>query len=145
MAMLGPFLEALLARLCLFAAVLMGVSPSQELVLCFEPDGSIALEVPGENSTCDPCSEPGQEGQDERVVSGGQCCDCTDIAICERSEDANVQPSKVGLHFNTSVALAPVCWLSPLSGIAAELAVRVERPPGPRGVLAHIRTIQLRV
>jgi hypothetical protein len=141
--MLGSVLQALLARLCLFVAVLTGVSPSQELVLCFEPDGTIALEVPGANRTCDPRGESGQ-GQDVRAVSDGQCCACTDIAIGERSEEVLVQPSKATVHFDASVAMAPVTLVRP-QGNGTERRKRVDALPEPPGVLAHIRTIELRV
>jgi hypothetical protein len=145
MAMVRPFLEALLARLFLVAAVLLGASPSQGLVLCFEPDGTIALELPGTDNPCRPSRASGEDGQDVGIASRNGCCGCTDIAIGERSVDALVQPSRVTFHFDATVTMAPVTWLAPPSGIERAPSVRVESPPGPRGVLAHIRTIELRV
>ncbi|MCK6570149.1 hypothetical protein L6V77_03455 [Myxococcota bacterium] len=145
--MFGPFLEALVARLCLVLGLLLGVMPAQEFVLCFEPDGTIALETVGGEPVCGAGEEsgPGEEPRAETAATERECCDCTDITLGKRGEDGFLRVSTRVLHVDVPVAMAPAEWSHPLASVVGEMRLRVDAPPRPPGVLAHIRAVELRV
>lgn len=149
--MTGSFLQEVLARLSLGLAVLMAVSPAQAFVLCFRPDGSVALEVPSQTGSeescgpCDPCCDPDPIGPEQRTIAGSDCCDCLDVAFQERSAAATVVSARVPNPADAALAPAPPAPLMPLAGAIRAPGLRVVVATGSPGVLAHIRTIVLRV
>lgn len=149
--MVGSFLQGVLVRLSLGLAVLMAGSPAQAFVLCFRPDGSIALEVPEQAGSseacgpCDPCGDPDPDEPEQRTISGPDCCDCRDIAFQERSAAAAVEAARVPSHANAAIAPALAAPMSPLDGAVRLPGRRAVVATESPGVLAHIRTIVLRV
>lgn len=149
--MAGTFLQAVLARLSLGLAVLMAVSPAQAFVLCLRPDGSVALEVPSPAGSeescgpCDPCCGPDPIGPEQRTISGPDCCDCLDVAFQERSAAATVVSARAPSSANAALAPAPPVPRMPLAGAIRAPGLRVVEATESPGVLAHLRTIVLRV
>lgn len=138
--------EVLLARLCLLAVAFLGLSPSQGLVLCFEPDGRVALEIPGASSTCEPragsCCE---DDEAERVVLRSTCCDCTDVPIASTDEVTVVHAPDPARYVEAPLAVELSNQAAPVAFASHERWRRVDAPPGPPGILAHVRAIELRL
>lgn len=144
--MLRRDFEAILARLCLLAVALMGVSPSQGLVLCFEPSGRVALEIPGASSTCEPregscCAD----GETEKVVLRSSCCDCTDVTIASANEATVVRPASDLRQLEAPAAMGLLTWVPEVLGVPRERPMWGDAPPRPPGILAHVRAIELRL
>jgi hypothetical protein len=136
----------LTAWLALVAVLLMGVAPRQELVLCFEPDGTIALEAAGASRACADADEPaaGDEASGRLVAAAGDCCACLDIPV-DAGDEARVRVSSVELRIDLSPALGAESAVAPLVPICAPAFRPHGEPPGSPGILAHIRSVVLRV
>lgn len=145
--MRGSIPHRLTAWLALVAVILMGIVRSHGPVLCFEPDGTVALESAGVSRACVGCDEPGTEHQSSaRMVSlASECCACLDIPVDASGDEARVPPSVVERHIAPPLALAAEYSASPLAPVVARFSARSGGPPGPPGALAHIRTVVLRV
>lgn len=136
----------LTAWLALVALLWMGVVPSQGLVLCLEPDGTIALECADVKLACEACDQPASEdgAQDRMVSPASECCACLDIPV---SGSSKTRVAPVSAKPSIDLAPAPAVELS-VERLAPPLA-RVRSPHdgplGPPGARAHRRTVVLRV
>jgi hypothetical protein len=138
----GARFPRLAAWLGLVAALILGLLPGEGMVLCFEPDGTVALELSDSGLPCD-------DGGTREVSLGSRapassCCACLDLPIGVSSA-ARVRPASVALHAGAPGWIAPVL-------LRVALATRVElrtaslgRPPAPPGTLTRLRTVELRV
>lgn len=134
-------LQAVTVWLCVVVIALVGVVPAQGLVLCLEPDGSMALELG--SLECGGCSETGQEGIDSATHEEG--CSCVDIPIFSLGEKIQPQAKRVELRLDGPWMAAPrVFAVSPalLDDPRGEIQVA---PPRPPPLLALMRTVVLLV
>lgn len=143
--MQGRIQRRLTAWLALVAAMLLCVAPSRGLVLCFEPDGTIALESAGAGRACDGCDDPAAEKEAlARVVAPvSACCECLDIPVDGTGDEARVPPAAFEL-LSMPLALAPefvVAGLAPSRSCSSPW----RGPPGSASALAQLRTVVLRV
>jgi hypothetical protein len=123
---------------------LVGITPAQGLVLCLEPDGTVALEVGAPDSGCGGCTPDGGQEQPSEPTSE-ENCPCIDIPIFSLGEQTQVQPRTVEISLDGP-------WLAPALAFVAVSAAQVEStvpqvvdPPRPAERLAHIRTVVLLV
>jgi hypothetical protein len=132
------------AWLVLLAYLFSGIAPAEQLVLCIEPDGTVALEMAAPGG-CTPCG-PESLGDDSEGA-GLECCPCTDIPLPSQSEDPQLRPKASG---DSSPAIS---FLAPSH--PAPFAIRESAPFAPLPAfesharsaprLALIRTVVLRV
>ena len=136
-------LQTVATWLCIVVIALVGVVPAQGLVLCLEPDGSMALELG--SSECGGCAETegGQQGRGSATHEDG--CPCVDIPIFALNEAKQFQSTTVELRLDgpwtaapTFSAMLPVLVAEPSESIVAA-------PPRPSTLLALIRTVVLLV
>ena len=134
-------LHKLTTWLVLFAYMLSGISPAQQLVICLEPDGSVVLEA-AEESGCTPC---GREETSDEAILAAACCPCVDIPLPTQDEGLQARPKSSDLQ-GSWTAVPPPSWPARV--------VTVERPetelfrdsqPRPAQRLELIRTVILRV
>ncbi len=136
-------LQAVTAWLCVVVIALVGVVPAQGLVLCLEPDGSMALEVG--SPECGGCAETegGQQGTGSVTHEDG--CPCVDIPLLSRGEENQLQAKSVELRLpGPWTAIPQPAAVLPV--FPAESRITIEAPPPrPPSLLAHIRTVVLLV
>ena len=130
----------LTAWLALAVYLLSGLAPAQELVVCLEPDGTLALEA-AEIGGCTPCGGAEELPPEEQQGIGIECCPCTDIPLPTRAEDAQAKPKSAGAP---DLALPP-CLVTVLFVDPAPLPPTGIDPPGAPASLDRIRTVVLRV
>lgn len=136
-------LQAVTAWLCVAVIALVGVVPAQGLVLCLEPDGSMALEVG--SLACGGCTETedGQQGIDSATQAEG--CPCVDIPIFGLGEENQLQAKSIELRLDgTWMAALQASAVLPVSLAESQTAIEAP-PPRPPSLLAHIRTVVLLV
>ena len=130
----------------LVVALLIAFAPGAGTVLCFEPDGTIALEDVRGGGPCTGVDGEHDDGPhlDSPVRS---CCACLDVPIGNPAHEFQARCT-VELRFE----LPPVCAprLAPVVFVAWVPAHGGERigpagPPGPPGSSAHLRAFVLRV
>lgn len=143
--MRGSLPSPLVTWLVRVALLCLGLAPLQGVVVCFEPDGSIALEAIGGSRACEGCDEAESEQAPVRLVAPEHaCCACLDILVEGRGEGASV-PGSLGELPLPPAALVGAELPAP-SARAQRSSGRTDRePPGPPGALAHLRTVVLQV
>lgn len=122
---------------------LAGVAPAQDLVICFEPDGTMAVEAAAPGG-CKP-RVGGQEVRVDAERPGVACCPCTDIHLPTRVEDAQAKPETASApELPSSPAVMP--WVDAFALVAPAVPDRsgFDAPRQPPG-LARIRTVVLRI
>jgi hypothetical protein len=136
-------LHKLAAWLVLVAYGLSGVSPAHALVLCLEPDGSVALEAAAP-AGCTPCG--GEQGSGRDVErAGADCCPCVDIPLPTQAEESQARPRTCDGAAVAAVAHPPVLRADVPTAEPAALARPAHAAPRPAPGLALIRTVVLRV
>ncbi len=136
-----------IARLCLVAALFVGVAPGQGLVLCLEPDGTTALEVASEASQCGGCREVGSPDPSAvfEAVGDPADCPCTDIPLGCDGLAAKVKPKPVELELD-QFAMFPIAFVATVErSIGKPSADATHAPPRPESRLALIRSVVLLV
>lgn len=143
--MLSNRLRTLTAWFCVVVIALVGITPAQGLVLCLEPDGTVALEVGDSDSGCGGCTPDGAQEQPSGLPASEENCPCIDIPIFSLGEETQVQPRTFEISLDGP-------WLAPAPACAFVSAARIEStipqvvgPPRPAERLAHIRTVVLLV
>jgi hypothetical protein len=136
-------LQAVTAWLCVVVIALVGVVPAQGLVLCLEPDGSMALEVG--SPECGGCAETegGHEGIDSAAHEEG--CPCVDIPIFSLGEENQLQAKNVELRLGGSWMAAPQSSAVLPVLLVEPRGTNEATPPRPSSLLALIRTVVLLV
>jgi hypothetical protein len=120
--------------------LLAGLAPAQQLVVCLEPDGNVALEAVDAQG-CTPCGEP--EGLEALDEASSQCCPCTDIPLPAHEEEPQL---KAKADSGTVVPLASPTGVLVIQVGGSEGSVLAPRgAPRARESLARIRTVVLRV
>jgi len=144
--MRGSLPHRLAAWLALAAAFFTGVTPSEGLILCFEPDGTVALESSVVSRACGGYEEPatGYEAA-ARSVSASECCACLDIPVDGAGDEARAPLSTVELRIDLPSAPAAEFSLAPPAPPFEGVGDLCRGPPRPPGILAHIRSVVLRV
>lgn len=134
-------LRKLATWLVVMAHVLSGVAPSQQLVVCVEPDGRLALEAVA--ADCGPCGGPGESSRDAEELQSG--CPCVDIPLPTQGDEPQLKPKATG--FDGSPVPAVPALLLPIVPVVAdaERAALSTDPPGAAACLALIRTVVLRL
>lgn len=141
--MLSNRLRTLTAWFCVVVIALVGITPAQGLVLCLEPDGTVALEVGDSDSGCGGCTDSGPE-QPSGLPASEENCPCIDIPIFSLGEETQVQPRTFEISLDGPwLAPAPACAV--VSAAHVESTMRLVGPPRPAERLAHIRTVVLLV
>jgi hypothetical protein len=146
--MFGHSLERLTVRLWLLAAILMGASPRQGLVLCVGPEGTYSLEVALDEARCGGCpevSEPVQSQDGGAVLGDSADCPCSDYPVITGSGEARSKPRPVDVDMG-HLARLPVPFAASIEAHhahAAPAAVQVGPNIDPR--LTALRTVVLRV
>lgn len=139
-------LQRLTAWLCLAAAILMGVAPAGRLVLCFAPNGTVALEGAVDGTHCPSCSDPSTASEPAAAASlqgGEQGCSCLDVPVLSFADAQRVPPSTVQLDFaGSATALFTGYCLEPADRRADTVLFVPPRPPLD---LALIRSVVLLV
>jgi hypothetical protein len=135
-------LHKLATWLVVVAHVLSGVAPAQQLVVCVEADGRLALEA-AEAGDCGPCDAPGGSSRGAEELQGA--CPCVDIPLPTQGDEPQLKPKASGVEGSwvpgVAAALLPV-----LPTVAdAERAPLAVDPPGAVARLALIRTVVLRL
>lgn len=140
--MLSGRLRTLTVWFCIVLVAFVSVVPVQGLVLCLEPDGSMALEVG--STECGGCAEAegGQSGS--RSVTREQGCPCVDISIFSTGEHRQLQAKTIELRIDVPLTAVPAP-LAILPVLPAQPLVLIGSPPRPAERLAHIRTVVLLV
>ena len=139
--MLRIRLRALAAWFCVVVIALVGVTPAKGLVLCLEPDGTVALEVGDLDSGCGGCTPDG--GQEPSGSTSEENCPCIDIPIFSLGEQTQVQPRTVEISLDGPwLAPALACAGAPAAQVESTIPQIVDRPTEN---LAHIRTVVLLV
>ena len=142
--MLSSRLRTLTAWFCVVVIALVGVTPAQGLVLCLEPDGSVALEVGSPDSGCGGCSSDGGQEQPSALPASEENCPCIDIQI-SLGEQTQVQTRTFEISLDGPwLAPAPACAVVSAAHIKPTIPQVVD-PPRPAERLAHIRTVVLLV
>ena len=136
-------LHKLAARLLLVAYALSGVAPAQQLVVCLEPDGTLALEAAAARR-CSPCDEPEESSPRVARVDPG-CCDCIDVLLPARSEAPQTSAESQEVSNLLAVVALPLCLLTIEDSEPARSSLRACGEPRPGPNLALIRTVVLRV
>lgn len=148
MSMRTPILRRVTAWLCLAAALLMSVSPTQALVLCLEPDGSFALELATADSACDGCALPATAADrtpSVTLAADRDCCACIDIPVSIRSDEDRLDVRRVEVNLAApSLPLPIVVAVLPLAQLSQPSVLR-ERPPRPSSLLTLVRSVVLHV
>ena len=133
----------LAAWLTLVAFLLTGVAPAQQLVVCVEPDGTVAIEAVGQNA-CAPCGDA--DGSSDGAGSiGAECERCIDIPLPTRTGDPQAKPKALGIGGSSGIAALPI------GSIAARILEPLRPPRVVRGGppltnrLASIQIVVLRV
>lgn len=143
--MRAPFRSLLAAWLVRVALLLTGLAPLPGVVVCFEPDGSIALEALGGSRACEGCDESRPDQAPVRVVaSAPSCCACLDIPLEGRDENACVPSSSFELPSPPAALVGMTSW-APCLALRATPEPRDGRLPEPDGTLGQLRTVVLRV
>lgn len=151
--MVARCFQKLTAWLCLVAALFMGVAPTNGLVLCFEPSGSLTLEAAVDGRRCGGCpdfappdfarSDQPQPG--ERITDDHSACLCVDILVSGGNGEDRIQPKPFELHVAQLIAL-PVSEVGSLLGWRPELSEQVQAArPRATPLLALIRSVVLLV
>lgn len=136
-------IQAVTAWLCVVVIALVGVVPAQGLVLCLEPNGSMALELG--SPECGGCAETegGQQGTDSATHEQG--CPCVDISIFSLGDENQLQAKSVELGRTGPWTAVPQPAVV-LPVLLVEYRDTVEAPPPrPSSLLAQIRTVVLLV
>jgi hypothetical protein len=124
----------------LVAYLLTAVAPIQGLVLCLEPDGTVAIETAADADGCEPCG--GGSSEPEGVWVAG--CPCVDIPLPSRSGEPEAKPKAGDLAQVPSAAVPAASLPAAAFGLArGSLAARALPRPPPG--LALIQTVVLRV
>jgi hypothetical protein len=121
----------------------MATAPAQAIVVCLEPDGTIAFEAFGDSDACSPgASEDGPATEVEDL--GGDCCACIDIPLPTQGEEPRLKPAGFDL---AAQAIAPPASAGPVFASLTELLLgRPLHPrPGPSRSLASVRSLVLRI
>jgi hypothetical protein len=143
----GP-LEKFMARLCLLAAVLMGLSPDQGLVLCVGPEGTYTLEVASDESSCDGCpevSDPARGGEEHATLEDPATCPCSDYPVLAGSSEARSKPKLIDIDLG-QLARIPVPFGAAIDALCVRRASATPRVgPGIDPRLTELRTVVLRV
>lgn len=142
--MRGPFRSLLTTWLVRVALLLTGLAPVPGMVVCFEPDGSVALEAFG-GRACEGCDASRPDETPVRVVaSEPSCCTCLDIPLERRDEDACVPSPSSELRLPPAALVGMTDW-APVLAFLATPEPRDGKPPEPDGTLGRLRTVVLRV
>jgi len=128
----------------LLALALTGVAPRQDLVLCFEPDGTIALESVDLGRACGASAEHSLAEADELRGSIESCCGCFDVPIEGLEDEQQRTPERADASpFLPALPAVPLAgaWIEcvPLARVTERADVR------PSGTLARLRTDVLRL
>lgn len=122
---------------------LAGVAPAQDLVICFEPDGTVAVEAAAPGGCKPTCRSDEVRVDAERPEVA--CCSCTDIHLPTRVEDPQ---AKLGTASAPQLPPAPAAipWVDALAIVSPTVPDRSgsDAPRQPPG-LARIRTVVLRI
>lgn len=83
--------------LCLVYAVIIGIAPAQRLVLCLEPDGSIAVESATQEAKCRGCESPSTDvpSTPNSLSSNHEDCPCIDLLIASPDKENTLAVKKV--------------------------------------------------
>ncbi len=134
-------LHKLATWLVLTAYLLTGFAPGQQLVVCLEPDGTVALEAATDGG-CTPCGDP-EQFSSETVRA--ECCPCTDIPLPMQSDDPQVKLKRSQTHDPSATGIPLACVPAVASAWHPRSISRESGPPRPAPSLALIRTVVLRV
>ena len=144
--MLKRSLRILAAWSCVVVVALTGVVPAQGLMLCLEPDGTLALELGFAENDCSGCTSEGTGTQpSDGAATRESGCPCVDIPLISSGEQQQLKRRTSQLQLDASGAphLAPFTRL--LLPFADPREVFPSRAPRPPPDLASIRTVVLRV
>lgn len=127
-------LRRLTVWLCLTAALLSGIAPTQGFVLCLEPDGDVCFSVPTSEQRCGGCrtSERDSESTTLQRVENDACCTCTDFALPGRAEDECTVPLVKRIYCVVGMLLPPApafCSITEASAPVRSPPRAVPRPP----------------
>jgi hypothetical protein len=146
--MLGRSLERLTVRLWLAAAVLMGVSPGQGLVLCVGPEGTHSLELAFDEARCGGCpelSEPAPSQDGRAALRHPADCPCIDYPVITGNGEARSKPRPVDFDMG-QLARVPAPFATSIAAHHAQAAPAAARVgPGIDPRLTALRTVVLRV
>lgn len=134
-------LRKLATWLFLTAYTLSGVAHARQLVVCLEPDGTVALEL----STLGECAPCGDSEQVPAGEQGLQCCPCIDIPLVAHGERAALRVKTAAAH-DFAPSFDQLGWTAVLASSEPQRASDgALDPPRPAPGLALIRTVVLRV
>ena len=137
-------LRQLTVWLCLVAALFLGTSPGNGWVLCFEPDGAVAVELATASNGCGGC--PGDAGALEEVAfssSESAGCPCIDIPLVLKSEHDRLQLKRIEVRASDLATILPATLFAFEPALAK--AYPTLAPPQPAPSLALIRSVVLLV
>ncbi len=144
--MLRRSLERLTARLCLAAALLMGIAPGRELVLCVGPEGTVSLELASGEARCEGCPELAG-GEHERQIPPAARerpdCPCRDIPVVPGGDEARVKPTRI--IPGQVLASVPVLFGAARVVLFGSAPVAARSEAGFDPGLKHLRSVVLRV
>jgi hypothetical protein len=146
--MLGRTLEKFAVQLCFVAALLMGISPGQGLVLCVGSEGSCSLELAFGDARCGGCPEISEQArtQDGRATLEDPAdCPCSDYPVVTGNAEARSKLTTLNLD-GSSFARVPVSFVASIAPQHARVASAAARAgPGVDPRLTALRTVVLRV
>ena len=124
---------------------LTGAVPAQGLMLCLEPDGTLALELGFAESDCSGCPVPGSDDRpDDGSATGEPSCPCVDIPLVSAGElQLKRKTSELPLDSQDVPIMAPFARLLAPFLAPRELARTCAPRPPPDLVL--LRTVVLLV
>ena len=129
--------------LCVAAALLVGVAPSQDLVLCLGPEGTVTIELSAESGgECDCCEAPASHDGHEHAARPARPPCCIDIPIGSTTEDKQARteesPPQDQLPDGAPCVASPEALPPPSARLG-------EPPPRPPGLLRLIRSVVLQI
>lgn len=146
--MSNSFRQQFTAWLCLAVAVFMGLSPTVELVVCLDPDGTFGVEAATEAGRCRSC-ESGETGDstDQRLpkVESHTECPCVDLPLLAASDAERVAPKSVRLELHAITALPLCVECVPAMADAGDRSGLSAGEPRAPPTLALIRSVVLLV
>jgi hypothetical protein len=135
-------LQKLATWLVVVAHLLSGVAPAQQLVVCVEADGRLALEAV-EAGECGPCDGPGESSRGADELQGA--CPCVDIPLPTQGDEPQLKPKASALEGSWAAAVPAVVLPIHARVADAERAPLAVGPPGEASRLVLIRSVVLRL
>ena len=125
---------------------LTGAVPAQGLMLCLEPDGTLALELGFAESDCSGCPVPGSgDRPDDGSATGEPVCPCVDIPLVSAGEQQQLKRKASELPLDVAEVPVQAPFARLLAPFLAPRELSRTLAPRPPPDLALLRTVVLLV